>query len=129
MLTVLFSTLALFAADDHGAVDDGCGYSTNGTIEEQFDRCMAGQWGYEENCTEGGEVTHAGFTNSEGDFCPIDYLIRDPHTAGFRIGYECPGDDRQITVLLVEDGVVSAGDQIAGFAPAAWRCTPSMPDQ
>jgi len=122
MIALLASALALFAADHHGAVDSGCGYSTNGTIEEQFDRCMAGQWSNQEGCTEGGEVTHAGFTNSSADFCPIDYLIRDPHTAGFRIGFQCPGEDRQITVLLVEDGVVSAGNEITGFAPSAWRC-------
>jgi hypothetical protein len=129
MIHLLLSTLALFGADHHETVDTGCGYSTEGTIEEQFDRCLSGTWGYEENCTEGGDVTHAGFTNSSGAFCPIDYLIRDPHTAGFRIGYQCPGEDRQTTVLLVEDGVVSAGDQVAGFQPAAWRCTPSTSDQ
>jgi len=123
MIAFLLFALALSGADHHAAMDSGCGWSTEGTIEEQFDRCFAGTWGYEEDCTEGGEVTHAGFTNPEGDFCPIDYLIRDPHTAGFRIGFECPGTDRDITVLIVEDGVVNAGNEVSGFNPAAWRCS------
>jgi hypothetical protein len=120
MIVLFVSALALFAADHHGGVDSGCGYSTEGAIEEQFDRCMAGEWGFEYACTMTGTVTHEGFTGPHGEFCPIDYLIRDPHTGGFRVGFQCPGGERVVTVLIVEDDVVRTSD---GHAPAAWQCS------
>jgi hypothetical protein len=129
MLTVLVSALALFAADHHEATDSGCGYSTNGTIEEQFDRCMAGGWSRIDDCSETGQIDHRGFTDSTGEFCPIDYLIRDPHTGGFRVGFQCPGDDRRIRVLIVEDGVISSSDGVSDFTPVAQQCTPETTDQ
>ncbi|WP_421792623.1 hypothetical protein [Hyphobacterium sp.] len=119
MLAVLLTSLALFAADEPATFDDGCGWSDEGTIEEQFDRCMAGEWGYAVACEQTATVTHEGFTEADGDFCPIDYLTRDPHTGGFRVGFQCAGDERVVTVLRVQDGIMGSPE---GHSPIAWRC-------
>lgn len=122
MIALFFSALALLGADHHEATDSGCGYSTNGTIEDQFDRCLAGEWSYEDDCSGAAAVTHEGFFEPDGDFCPIDYLIRDPHTGGFRIGFQCPGEEREVTVLIVENGIVQAANDTGGFDPVARQC-------
>ena len=113
MLTLIASSLLLTQCISYGA---------DGTLEEQFDQCLAGEWG-EEGCASGRTIQHSGYENAEGEACTIDYAIRDPHTGGFRIGSLC-GDatDDEIAVWIVEDGQLKLGDTVAGFETVAWRC-------
>ena len=98
MLSLLASTLLLTA-------QPGCiGYGGDGTLEDQFDRCLAGTWG-EEGCTTGRTIAHSGYENAADEACTIGYFIRDPHTGGFRVGSTCGGDaEAEIAVWIVEDG-------------------------
>ena len=112
MLTLFASTLLL--------TTQCIGYGADGTLEEQFDQCLAGEWG-EEDCTSGRAIRSAGFTDAEGETCTIDYLIRDPHTGGFRLTTVC-GEARETAVWIVEDGQLKIGDSVAGYPTAAWRC-------
>lgn len=116
MLGFLAATLVL-------ATQPGCiGYGGEGSLEDQFDRCLAGTWG-EEGCTAGRTIRHSGYENAAGETCVIGYFIRDPHTGGFRIGSTCGnGAGEEVAVWIVEDGQLKIGDQIAGLQTVAWRC-------
>lgn len=116
MLSLLASTLLL-------AAQPGCiGYGGDGTLEDQFDRCLAGEWG-EAGCTSGRTIRHSGYENAKGEACMIGYFIRDPHTGGFRVGSTC-GDaaEAEIAVWIVEGGQLKIGNEVGGFPTVAWRC-------
>jgi len=116
MLTLLTSTLLL--------TTQCIGYGADGTIEEQFDQCLAGEWG-EEGCTSGRTYSSAGYVNDDGETCTTDYLIRDPHTGGFRVFFVCGESETRGGdggVWIVEDGQLKIGSEVSGFPTAAWRC-------
>lgn len=123
MLTLIASSLLLTQC---------IGYGAEGTLEEQFDQCLAGEWG-EEGCTSGRTIQHSGFENAEGEACTLDYLIRDPHTGAFRLGTLCgeteAGERGEIAVWIVEDGQLKIGSQVSGFPTAAWRCEAGAGDE
>lgn len=121
MLTLIATTLLL-------AAQPGCvGYGGEGSLEDQFDACLAGEWG-EAGCTSGQSYASDGFTRANGDQCEFTYLIRDPHTGGFRLTWECrdpeTGDetDRQTEVWIIENGARLVGDSVSGYPPADYRC-------
>ena len=121
MILSLATTLLLTA-------QPGCiGYGGDGTLEDQFDACLAGEWG-EEGCTSGQSYASYGFTRAGGEQCSFTYLIRDPHTGGFRLTWEChdpaSGDqtDRQTEVWIVENDTRMVGDSVAGYPVRDYRC-------
>jgi len=119
MLIRLVSALALLALPTP-AFAQCIGYGGKGTTEQQFDQCLAGEWG-EEGCTSGRSIAHDGLTNEAGEACTIDYLIRDPHTGGFRLTTVC-GEVRTTEVWIVEGGQLKSGNEITGFPTVAWQC-------
>lgn len=116
----LFSGLAIATIL---ALEPGCvGYGGEGTIEEQFDRCLAGQWG-EEGCTSGLSFASTGFASAEGEMCEVTYLIRDIHTGGFRLGTRCgDAEDHTIEVWIIEDDQLKVGSNLTGFPTRHYRC-------
>jgi len=115
MLIVFSATLLL-------AAQPGCiGYGAEGSLEDQFDRCLAGTWG-EEGCTAGRTIAHSGYENAAGEACAIGYFIRDPHTGGFRVGSTCGDAAEEVAVWIVEDGQLKIGNEVGGFPTVAWRC-------
>jgi hypothetical protein len=115
--------LAAFAAVTVLAIQPGCiGYGGEGTIEEQFDRCLAGQWG-EEGCTSGLSFASGGFASAEGEKCQMTYLIRDIHSGGFRLGTQCgQAENQTIEVWIIEDDQLKVGSSVTPFTTRHYRC-------
>lgn len=94
---------------------------------EDFNACLSGEWGEEPDCTEGRTISYDGYINAEGQSCRFNYMIWDPHTGGFRLRPECTDDngdviEGDVSVWIVENGVINSGSQVGGFTPELYRC-------